>query len=248
MRAVTKAEDELRVALAAQLEPRGTPCGTRDRRAPGRPAAASDQLRWQVDRGRFTDFMTGIEEGAPPQPKRPSAFAAARVWRISIRASRATTDAGRRRPAGAGALPGRRRGVRGPGHLRGRRAAGDQGQARLAASARRAAHRGRGDPAARRQAGQSRAGHQTVRLRAVRPARRADTRSNRAAERHGTRRRPPRRAPCRWSARRRCYATFLAEQRGTRPELPDADQTPWTHGGPPWPHVRRAEDQAEEWR
>jgi hypothetical protein len=46
----------------------------------------------------------------------------------------------------------------------------------------------------------------------------------------------------------RCYATFLAEQRGTRPELPDADQTPWTHGGPPWPHVPRAEDQMEEWQ
>jgi hypothetical protein len=91
---------------------------------------------------------------------------------------------------------------------------------------------------------------QTVRLRAVRPVEDADGGFEVEFEVQSGmgRGKTPEQGSVPVVGEERCYATFLAEQRGTRPELPDADQTPWTHGGPPWPFVPRAEEQAEDWR
>lgn len=78
LRAVSQAEQELRSALEGQLLPTWETAWQAIDVLRSLPAAASDELRWQVDRGRFTDFATGLDDGAPPQPKRPSAVSAAR--------------------------------------------------------------------------------------------------------------------------------------------------------------------------
>jgi hypothetical protein len=43
-----------------------------------------------------------------------------------------------------------------------------------------------------------------------------------------------------------CYATFKDEFRRL-PDFPPADETPWTHGGPPAPFVPTADDAREDW-
>jgi hypothetical protein len=44
---------------------------------------------------------------------------------------------------------------------------------------------------------------------------------------------------------RLCYTSVLAANVPS-PPLPDADQTPWTHGGPPAPY-QPADDDGEDW-
>ena len=249
LRAVTKAEEELRVALAAQLEPTWQTVWQGIDVLRSLPAAASDQLRWQVDRGRFTDFMTGIEEGAPPQPKRPSAVSAARRL-ADLESAQQSYDRTQaiddplvlaRYRVGGEAFAGRITFVDAERQeIRGKRAwprplvvlhTQDEVILRpgvkLASPARVA---------------------QTVRLRDVRPS---ETGSGYEVElelQSGMGRgKTPEEGSVPMVGEERCYATFLAEQRGTRPELPEAEHTPWTHGGPPWPYVPRAEEQAETW-
>ncbi|HET9169753.1 MAG TPA: hypothetical protein VFN97_09960 [Actinospica sp.] len=249
MRAVTKAEDELRVALAAQLEPTWQTVWRCIDVLREKPAAASDLLRWQVDRGRFTDFMTGIEEGVPPQPKRPSAVAAARRL-ADLESAQQSYDRTQaiddplvlaRYRVGGEAFAGRVTFVDAERQeIKGKRAwprplvilhTDDEvilrPGARLASPARVT---------------------QTVRLRAVRPAEGGGYEVELELQSGMGRGKAPEEGSVPVVGEERCYATFLAEQRGTRPELPEADQTPWTHGGPPWPHVARAEDQTEEWQ
>lgn len=250
LRAVAKAEEELRVALAAQLEPTWRTVWRGIDVLRSLPPAASDQLRWQVDRGRFTDFVTGIEDGVPPQPKRPSAVAAARRL-ADLESAQQSYDRSQaiddplvlaRYRVGGEAFAGRITFVDAERQeMKGKRAwprplvvLHTQDEVILRPGAKLAS------PARV---------SQTVRLRAVRPSQTGGGYEVELELQSGMGRgKTPEEGSVPLVGEERCYATFLAEQRGTRPELPEADQTPWTHGGPPWPHVPRAEDQAEEWR
>jgi hypothetical protein len=249
MRAVAKAEEELRTALAAQLEPTWRTAWRAVDVLRSLPAAASDELRWQVDRGRFTDFMTGIEEGAPPQPKRPSAVAAARRL-ADLESAQQSYDRSQaiddplvlaRYRVGGEAFAGRITFVDAERQeIKGKRAwprplvvLHTQDEVILRPGAKLAS------PARVTQ---------TVRLRAVRPSESGGYDVELELQSGMGRGKTPEEGSVPVVGEERCYATFLAEQRGTRPELPDADQTPWTHGGPPWPHVPRAEDQTEDWQ
>jgi hypothetical protein len=249
MRAVTKAEDELRVALAAQLEPTWHTVWHAIDVLRAHPAAASDPLRWQVDRGRFTDFMTGIEDGAPPQPKRPSAVSAARRL-ADLESAQQSYD--------------RTQAIDDPLVLARYRVGGEAFAGRITfVDAERQEIKGKRawprplvvlhteDEVILRPgvklASPARV-TQTVRLRAVRPGDAGGYEVELELQSGMGRGKTPEEGSVPLVGEERCYATFLAEQRGTRPELPDADQTPWTHGGPPWPHVPRAEDQMEEWQ
>ena len=250
VRAVTKAEDELRLALAAQLEPTWDTVWRGIDVLRSLPVAASDELRWQVDRGRFTDFMTGIEEGAPPQPKRPSAVSAARRL-ADLESAQQSYD--------------RSQAIDDPLVLAGYRVGGEAFAGRITfVDAERQEIKGKRAwprplvvletqdevilrPGAKL-ASPARV-NQTVRLRSVRPSQAGGGYEVELELQSGMGRgKTPEEGSVPLVGEERCYATFLAEQRGTRPDLPDSEHTPWTHGGPPWPHVPRAEDQAEEWR
>jgi hypothetical protein len=250
LRAVTKAEEELRVALAAQLEPTWQTVWRGIDVLRSLPAAASDQLRWQVDRGRFTDFVTGIEEGAPPQPKRPSAVSAARRL-ADLESAQQSYD--------------RSQAIDDPLVLAGYRVGGEAFAGRITfVDAERQEIKGKrawprplvvletADEVILRPgvklASPARAS-QTVRLRSVRASQTGGGYEVELELQSGMGRgKTPEEGSVPLVGEERCYATFLAEQRGSRPDLPEADQTPWTHGGPPWPHVARAEDQAETWQ
>jgi hypothetical protein len=250
LRAVAKAEQELRVALAAQLEPTWQTVWQGIDVLRAMPVAAADELRWQVDRGRFTDFVTGIEEGAPPQPKRPSAVSAARRL-ADLESAQQSYD--------------RTQAIDDPLVLARYRVGGEAFAGRITfVDAERQEIKGKRawprplvvlhteDEVILRPgvklASPARVS-QTVRLRSVRPSEAGDGYEVELELQSGMGRgKTPEEGSVPVVGEERCYATFLAEQRGSRPDLPEADKTPWTHGGPPWPHVPRPEDQAEEWR
>ena len=270
VRAVSHAEQELRSALEGQLLPTWETVWHAIDVLRSLPAAASDELRWQVDRGRFTDFATALDDGAPPQPKRPTAVSAARRL-ADLEAAQQSYD--------------RSQAIDDPLVLARYRVGGEAFAGRVVAvDAERQEIKGKRAwprPLVRlltedevilrpgaKLASPARVG-QTVRLRTVTPVeggngtRGASNEGDAAGARGGNgwggyevelellsgmgRGKTPEPGSLPEVGEQRCYATFLAEQRGTRPELPDADQTPWTHGGPPWPPVARAEDQSEDW-
>lgn len=249
LRAVAKAEEELRAALAAQMQPTWETAWHAVDVLRGLPAAASDEIRWQVDRGRFTDFVTGIAEGVPPQPKRPSAVSAARRL-ADLESAQQSYD--------------RSQAVDDPLVLARYRVGGEAFAGRITfVDAERQEIKGKRAwprplvllhtldevilrPGAK-VASPNRVS-QTARLRAVRPhPTDAGFEVELELQSGMGRGKTPEEGSLPVVGEERCYATFLAEQRGTRPELPDADQTPWTHGGPPWPYVPRAQEQAEDW-
>ena len=249
LRAVAKAEEELSAALAAQLRPTWETVWRAVDALRALPPAASDQLRWQVDRGRFTDFVDGLDEGAPPQPKRPNAVAAARRL-ADLETAQQSYD--------------RSQAVDDPLVLARYRVGGEAFAGRITfVDAERQETKGKrawprplivlhteDDVILRpgvKLASPARAG-QTAKLRAVRPLEDGAGFEVELELQNGMGRgKTPEPGSVPLPGEERCYATFLAEQRGTRAELPEADQTPWTHGGPPWPYVPRAEEQAEEW-
>jgi hypothetical protein len=248
-RAVAQAEQELRSALEGQLMPTWETAWRAIDVLRALPAAASDELRWQVDRGRFTDFARALEEGAPPQPKRPNAVSAARRL-ADLEAAQLSYD--------------RSQAIDDPLILARYRVGGEAFAGRIiAVDAQRQEIKGKRAwprPLVRlltrdevilrpgaKLASPTRVS-QTARLRAVRPAQDGAGYEVELELLSGMGRgKTPEPGTVPEPGEQRCYATFLAEQRGTRPELPEADQTPWTHGGPPWPHVARADDQAEGW-
>jgi hypothetical protein len=239
----------LRAALAAQMQPTWETAWRAVDVLRGLPAAASDEIRWQVDRGRFTDFVTGIAEGVPPQPKRPSAVSAARRL-ADLESAQQSYD--------------RSQAVDDPLVLARYRVGGEAFAGRITfVDAERQEIKGKRAwprplvllhtldevilrPGAK-VASPNRVS-QTARLRAVRPHPTGAGFEVELELQSGMGRgKTPEEGSLPVVGEERCYATFLAEQRGTRPELPDADQTPWTHGGPPWPYVPRAQEQAEDW-
>ena len=249
LRAVAKAEEELGAALAAQLRPTWETAWHAVDVLRALPAAASDELRWQVDRGRFTDFVTGLDEGAPPQPKRPNAVAAARRL-ADLEAAQQSYD--------------RTQAIDDPLVLARYRVGGEAfaGEITFIDAERQEIKGKRAWPRplvvlrtrdevilrpGAKVASPARVG-QTARLRAVHPVDGGDEFEVELELQSGMGRgKTPEPGSLPAVGEERCYATFLAEQRGTRPELPDTDQTPWTHGGPPWPYVPRVEEQAEDW-
>jgi hypothetical protein len=251
LRAIVKAEQELSAALCAQLQQTWETVWRAVDVLRALPAAAGDQLRWQVDRGRFTDFATGIEEGMPPQPKRPSAVAAARRL-ADLEAAQQSYD--------------RTQAIDDPLVLARYRVGGEAFSGRITfVDAERQEIKGKRawprplvvlrteDDVILRQgvklASPARV-NQTVRLRAVRPVDDGDGAGFEVElelQSGMGRGKTPEEGSVPMVGEERCYATFLAEQRGTRPELPEVDQTPWTHGGPPRPYVPRAEEQTEDW-
>jgi hypothetical protein len=249
LRAVAKAEEELSTALAAQLRPTWETVWQAVDVLRALPAAASDELRWQVDRGRFTDFVTGLDEGVPPQPKRPNAVSAARRL-ADLEAAQQSYD--------------RSQAIDDPLVLARYRVGGEAFAGRVTfIDAERQEIKGkrawprplvvlrtRDEVILRpgvKVASPARVG-QTARLRSVHPLEDGDEFEVELELQSGMGRgKTPEPGSLPEVGEERCYATFLAEQRGTRPELPDADQTPWTHGGPPWPYVPRAEEQTEDW-
>lgn len=247
-RAVAKAEAELRAALGEQLRQTWQTVWQAIDVLRTLPPAASDELRWQVDRGRFTDFVSGIEQGAPPQPRRPSAVAAARRL-ADLEAAQQSYD--------------RAQAIDDPLVLARYRVGGEAFAGRVTfVDAERQEIKGKrawprplvllhteDDVILRpgvKLASPTRV-NQTARLRAVRPLGNSGFEVELELQSGMGRGKTPEEGSLPLVGEQRCYATFLAEQRGTRPELPEPDQTPWTHGGPPWPHVPRAEDQAEDW-
>lgn len=249
LRAVSQAEQELRSALEGQLLPTWETAWQAIDVLRSLPAAASDELRWQVDRGRFTDFATGLDDGAPPQPKRPSAVSAARRL-ADLEAAQQSYD--------------RSQAIDDPLVLARYRVGGEAFAGRIVAvDAERQEIKGKRAwprPLVRlltedevilrpgaKLASPTRVS-QTARLRSVSLVPDGAGYEVELELLSGMGRgKTPEPGSVPEPGEQRCYATFLAEQRGTRPELPEADQTPWTHGGPPWPHVAQASDQSEDW-
>lgn len=238
----------LRAALLSQLTPTWDLMWQGIDILRGLPAAGHDEHRWTVDRGRFTEFARHVEEGMPPQPRRDSAVSAARrladleAAQESYEVQRALddplvlaqhrvggaafagvvveVDADRQDTSGRSAKPRPRVWLRTPDPVVLRPGT------RVASPVR--PNQRPLVVSVRREAGEC-----VVELELI------DGMGRKAVPEPGSVPEP---------GEYRCYSTVLAAERFTAPPLPEAERTPWTHGGPPHAYQPTPLDQAEEWR
>jgi hypothetical protein len=245
--AARTAEAALREALFTQLRPTWDTMWHGIDLLRAIPAAAGDERRWMVDRGRFTEFSRQLDEGAPPQPRRDGAVAAAK--RLSdLEAAQEAYD--------------KQRALDDPLVLAQYRVTGEAfaGQV-VAVDAERQDTSGRSpkprphvwirtdDPVVLRPGAKvacsQRPGQRPVVIGAVPDGdgyvvelELIDGMGRRAVPEEGSVPEP---------GEYRCYATVLAAEWFAPPPLPEPDATPWTHGGAPPMFTPTAADHDEEW-
>ncbi len=246
--AVRKASGALRTALRGRLQP------TWDLMWHGvdllrrLPAAGHDEHRWMVDRGRFTDFAAKLDDGAPPQPRREGAVAAARRL-ADLEAAQEAFDKqcalddplvlARYRVTGE-AFAGRVVEVDAERQDTSGRSPKPRPRVRLRTA----------DPvvlrAGTKVACPQRPGQRPVVVSVARQGGEyvvelelVDGMGRKAVPEQGSVPEP---------GEYRCYSTVLAAERFPPPPLPEIEATPWTHGGPPAAYVPTSADHDEEWR
>jgi hypothetical protein len=241
------ATEALRAALLTQLEPTWWLMWTGIDLLRGLPPADGDERRWSVDRGRFTDFARKLDEGAPPQPRREGAVAAARRLADLESAQEAYE---------------RQRALDDPLVLASYRVAGEAFAGRvIAVDGERQDTTGRSarprphiwlrtaDAVVLRQgtkvACPQRPGQHPVVVEVTRDGDEyvvelelVDGMGRRAVPEAGS-------IP--QLGEYHCYATVLAAERFAPPPLPELEATPWTHGGPPALYLPGGEDHDEDW-
>lgn len=246
------AEQAVRAALLRQLEPTWTLMWQGLDLLRSLPEATHDAHRWMVDRSRFTDFARKLDEGAPPQPRREAAVAAAKrladleaaqeaydmqralddplvlaQYRVTGEAFAGTivdVDAERRDTSGRSPKPRPHIWLRtaDPVVLR---------KGTKVACPQRPGQR----PvviAVTRERGDSGDSEYVVELELV------DGMGRKAVPEPGSVPEP---------GEYRCYSTVLAAERFAPPPLPELEATPWTHGGPPAAYATTSADHDEEW-
>jgi hypothetical protein len=211
------------------------------------PEAGHDGHRWMVDRGRFTDFARAVDEGAPPQPRREGAVAAAKRL-ADLESAQESYD--------------KQRALDDPLVLAGYRVTGEAFAGTIVAvDADRQDTTGRtpkprphvwlrtADPVVLRKgtkvACSQRPNQRPVIVSVTREddgylveLELVDGMGRRAVPEEGS-------VP--EVGEYRCYATVLAAERFPPPPLPEAAATPWTHGGPPAAYAPNSADHEEEW-
>ncbi|HEU5333714.1 MAG TPA: hypothetical protein VFU73_13130 [Actinocrinis sp.] len=241
------AESALRDALYSQLRPTWDTMWHGVDLLRTVSAAQHDEHRWMVDRGRFTEFSRQLDEGAPPQPRRDGAVAAAK--RLSdLESAQESYD--------------KQRALDDPLVLAQYRVTGEAfaGQV-VAVDAERQDTSGRSpkprphvwirteDPVVLRPgvkvACPQRPGQRPVVIGAVPDGdgylvelELVDGMGRKAVPEEGSVPEP---------GEYRCYATVLAAEWFAPPPLPEPAATPWTHGGAPHPFAPTGADQDEEW-
>lgn len=242
-----RAEDALRAALRERLTPTWQLMWQGIDLLRELPEAGHDAHRWMVDRGRFTDFARAVDEGAPPQPRREGAVAAAKRL-ADLESAQESYD--------------KQRALDDPLILAGYRVTGEAFAGTIVAvDAERQDTTGRtpkprphvwlrtSDPVVLRKGTKvacsqrpnqrpvivsvKREGaHYVVELELV------DGMGRRAVPEEGS-------VP--EAGEYRCYSTVLAAERFPPPPLPEPTATPWTHGGPPAHYAPSADDHNEDW-
>ncbi len=242
-----RVENELRVALGERLAPTWDLMWQGIELLRALPEAGHDGHRWMVDRGRFTDFARGVDEGAPPQPRREGAVAAAKRL-ADLEAAQESYD--------------KQRALDDPLVLAGYRVTGEAFAGTVVAvDAERQDTSGRtpkprphvwlrtADPVVLRK-GTKVACPQRPNQRPVIVA------VKREGEDHIVelelvdgmgRRAIPEEGSVPEEGEYRCYSTVLAAERFPPPPLPEVAATPWTHGGPPAEYMPTGADHDEEW-
>lgn len=211
------------------------------------PEAGHDGHRWMVDRGRFTDFARGVDDGAPPQPRREGAVAAAKRL-ADLEAAQEACD--------------KQRALDDPLVLAGYRVTGEAFAGTvIAVDAERQDTTGRtpkprphvwlrtADPVVLRKGTKvacPQRPNQRPTIVAVVPESGGCVVELELANDMG-RRAVPEEGSVPQAGEYRCYATVLAAERFPPPPLPEAAATPWTHGGPPAEYAPSAADHNEEW-
>ena len=241
------AGEALRAALLSQLEPTWELMWLGIDLLRALPEAGHDAHRWMVDRGRFTDFAGKLDEGAPPQPRRDGAVAAARRL-ADLEAAQEAYD--------------KQRALDDPLVLAQYRVTGEAFAGRITAvDAERQDTGGRSpkprphvwlrtaDPVVLRQgtkvACPQRPGQRPVIVAVTREdgeyvveLELVDGMGRKAVPEEGSVPEP---------GEYRCYSTVLAAERFAPPPLPELELTPWTHGGPPAAYVPTGADHDEDW-
>ncbi|MGH3417378.1 MAG: hypothetical protein ACRDSS_12990, partial [Actinocrinis sp.] len=245
---VRKASDALRAALDRQLRPTWELMWRGVDLLRTLPAAGGDERRWTVDRGRFTDFATRLDEGAPPQPRREGAVAAARRL-ADLEAAQEAYD--------------KQCALDDPLVLARYRVTGEAFAGEIVeVDAERQDTNGRSpkprphvwlrtaDPVVLRQGAKvacpQRPNQRPVIVAVTREEggylvelELVDGMGRKAVPEEGSVPEP---------GEYRCYSTVLAAERFPPPPLPETEATPWTHGGPPAGYVPTGADHDEEWR
>ncbi len=241
------AEDALRAALRERLTP------TWDLMWHGidllreLPEAGHGAHRWMVDRGRFTDFARGIDEGAPPQPRRESAVAAARRL-ADLESAQESYD--------------KQRALDDPLILAGYRVTGEAFAGTVVAvDAERQDTTGRTpkprphvwlrtpDPVVLRKGTKVACSQRPNQRPVIVAVTREDAEyvvELELVDGMG-RRAVPEEGSVPEAGEYRCYSTVLAAERFPPPPLPEPAATPWTHGGPPADYAPTGADHDEEW-
>jgi len=237
----------LRAALLSQLEPTWELMWRGIDLLRSLPEAGHDAHRWMVDRGRFTDFAVKLDEGAPPQPRRDGAVAAARRL-ADLEGAQEAYD--------------KQRALDDPLVLAEYRVTGEAFAGTITdVDAERQDTSGRSpkprphvwlrtaDPVVLRQgtkvACPQRPGQRPVIVAVTRDGGEyvvelelVDGMGRKAVPEEGSVPEP---------GEYRCYSTVLAAERFAPPPLPELELTPWTHGGPPAAYVPTGADHDEEW-
>ncbi|MBS2963737.1 hypothetical protein KGA66_11805 [Actinocrinis puniceicyclus] len=211
------------------------------------PEAGHDEHRWRVDRGRFTDFARAVDEGAPPQPRRESAVAAARRL-ADLEAAQEAYD--------------KQRALDDPLMLAAYRVTGEAFAGTVVAvDAERRDTSGR-TPKPRPRVWLRTADQVVLRqgTKVACPQRPNQRPSIVSVTRQGAdcvvelelsndmgRKAVPDEGSVPEPGESRCYATVLAAEFFPPPPLPDPEQTPWTHGGPPAQYTPAGADHDEDW-
>jgi hypothetical protein len=241
------AGEALRGALLSQLEPTWELMWQGIDLLRALPEAGHDAHRWMVDRGRFTDFAGKLDEGAPPQPRRDGAVAAARRL-ADLEAAQEAYD--------------KQRALDDPLVLAQYRVTGEAFAGRITdVDAERQDTSGRSpkprphvwlrtaDPVVLRQgtkvACPQRPGQRPVIVAVTRDGGEyvvelelVDGMGRKAVPEEGSVPEP---------GEHRCYSTVLAAERFAPPPLPELELTPWTHGGPPAAYAPTGADHDEDW-
>ena len=241
------ATQALRAALLSQLEPTWTLMWQGIDLLRALPAAAHDEHRWMVDRGRFTDFARKLDEGGPPQPRRDTAVVAAKRL-ADLEAAQEAYD--------------KQCALDDPLILASSRVTGEAFAGTVVAvDAERQDTTGRSpkprphvwlrtaDPVVLRKgtkvACPQRPGQRPIIVAVTREAgdyvvelELVDGMGRKAVPEEGSVPEP---------GEYRCYSTVLAAERFAPPPLPELDATPWTHGGPPETYAPTIADHNEEW-
>jgi hypothetical protein len=241
------AGEALRAALLSQLEPTWELMWRGIDLLRSLAEAGHDAHRWMVDRGRFTDFAVKLDEGAPPQPRRDGAVAAARRL-ADLEGAQEAYD--------------KQRALDDPLVLAQYRVTGEAFAGTITdVDAERQDTSGRSpkprphvwlrtaDPVVLRQgtkvACPQRPGQRPVIVAVTRDGGEyvvelelVDGMGRKAVPEEGSVPEP---------GEYRCYSTVLAAERFAPPPLPELELTPWTHGGPPAAYVPTGADHDEEW-